>query len=175
MIYLFILATTAILAIIFAAHYFLFQSLIYFLGITNQVYLIILKSIFIFLPISFIVASILISRFSNILVRLYYIISASWFGILLYFTLACLLTYFIIWLGKIFSFDINQKSIFISLLITATTIIIYGIIAAQNINKKLNISLPNIPNEWRGKAAVFISDLHLGTIVIMNSLQSQIS
>ncbi|MFA5359650.1 MAG: metallophosphoesterase [Patescibacteria group bacterium] len=165
MIYLFILAAFAILTVVFAAHYFLFQSLIYFLGITSRVYLNILKSIFIFLPISFILASILISRFSNILVRLYYIVAASWFGVLLYFTLACLIAYLILFLGKIFSFSVNQKNLIISLFLIATTIIIYGIIAAQNIKiKELKITLPNLPSEWRGKTAVFISDLHLGAI-----------
>jgi hypothetical protein len=165
MIYLFILAAFAILTVVFAAHYFLFQSLVYLLGITNQVYLNIIKNIFIFLPLSFIFASILINRFSNIFVRLYYIIAASWFGIALYFTAACLLAYFIIFLGKFFAFDINQKKLIISLFLATTAIIIYGIIAAQNIKiKELNITLPNLPSEWRGKTAIFISDLHLGTI-----------
>jgi len=165
MIYLFILAAFVILTVIFAAHYFLFQTIVYFFNITSQIYLRILKTLFIFLPLSFILASILINRFSNIFVRLYYIIAASWFGILLYFVLACFLAYFIIFLGKLFSFNFNQKNLITGLFLIATAIIIYGIIAAQNIKiKELNIVLPNLPSEWRGKTAVFISDLHLGTI-----------
>ena len=165
MIYLFILAAIVSLVIIFAAHYFLFLSLIYFFNITGQIYLNTLKIIFIFLPLSFILASVLINRFSNIFVRLYYTIAASWFGILLYFVLACLLIYFIKFLGEIFSLNINERALIIGLFLAATAIMIYGVIAAQNIKiKELNIALPNLPNEWRGKTAVFISDLHLGTI-----------
>ncbi|MDP2736227.1 MAG: hypothetical protein Q8O59_00365, partial [bacterium] len=124
-----------------------------------------LKTIFIILPFGFILASILISRFSNILVRLFYTLAAGWFGVLLYFVLACLLAYLILYLGKIFSFNVNEKTLIASLLLAATAVIIYGIIAAQNIKiKELNIALPNLPVAWQGKTAVFISDLHLGAI-----------
>ncbi len=165
MIYIFILAGLASLAVTYLMHYFLFQTLVSFLNITGQIYLIILKIIFILLPISFIIASILIARFSNIIIRLYYTVSASWFGVMLYFVLACLLAYLIIFLGKIFSFNVNEKNLIIGLFLAATAIIIYGVIAANNIKiKELNINLPNLPKEWQGKTAVFISDLHLGTI-----------
>lgn len=165
MIYIFILASIASLAIIFLMHYFLLQSLVYFFNITGPIYLNTLKTIFILLPISFILASILIDRFSNIFVRFYYTVAASWFGIMLYFILACMLAYFIIYLSKVFSFSINQNTLIISLFLAATAIIIYGIISAQNIKiRELNIALPNLPKEWQGKTAVFISDLHLGTI-----------
>ncbi|MDD4271905.1 MAG: metallophosphoesterase [Patescibacteria group bacterium] len=165
MIALFILIGIASLGLIFLMHYFLFLSLAHFLNITSHFYLNALRIIFIFLPISFILASILIHRFSNIFVRLYYTIAASWFGILLYFVLACLLAYFIIYLGKVFCFEVNQKFLIIGLSLAAAAVIIYGIIAAQNIKiKELNIALPNSPAEWQGKTAVFISDLHLGAI-----------
>jgi len=165
MMYVFILAGVASLALIFLIHYFLFQSLVHFLSIAGLIYLNTLKTIFIILPFSFILASILIARFSNIFVRLLYTIAASWFGVMLYFTLACVLTYFIIYLSKIFSFSVNEKTLIIGLLLAAAAVIIYGIIAAQYIKiKELNIALPNLPDEWRGKTAVFISDLHLGAI-----------
>lgn len=162
---LFILIGAASLGIIFSMHYFLFQALVYFFNITGPIYLNILKTIFILLPFSFILASILIARFSNTFVRLFYTIAASWFGIMLYFVLACLLAYFILYLSKIFSFSLNEKTLIIGLLLAAAAVIIYGLIAAQNIKiKELNIALPNLPIEWQGKTAVFISDLHLGTI-----------
>jgi len=165
MAFLFFLAGIACIALVFLMHYFLFQALVYFFGISGQIYLNILKIIFILLPLGFIFSSILIVRFSNIFVRLCYTIAASWFGIMLYFVLACLSAYFILYLGKVFSFNINQKTLIACLFLAAAAIIIHGIIAAQNIKiKELDIALPNLPNEWRGKTAVFISDLHLGAI-----------
>ena len=153
------------MGIIFLMHYFLFQALVRFFNITNQTYANIIKIIFILLPLSFILASVLIFRFSNIFVRFYYTVAAGWLGVLLYFFLACLLTYFILYLGKTFSFSLNEKTLIISLFLAAAAVIIYGLIAAQNIKiKELDITLPNLPAEWQGKTAVFISDLHLGAV-----------
>lgn len=163
--YLFILAGVAGLTLIFLMHYFLFQALAHFFNITGQAYLTALKIIFILLPLGFILASILIAKFSNIFVRLFYAVTASWFGIMLYFVLACLLAYFILYLSRVFTFNLNERILIISLFLAAAAIIIYGLIAAQNIKiKELNIALPNLPDEWQGKTAVFISDLHLGAI-----------
>ena len=163
MMYVFILAGVASLALIFLLRYFLFQALIYFFNITGPIYLTTLKTIFILLPFGFILASILIARFSNIFVRLFYTLAASWFGVMLYFVLACLLAYFIIFLSKTFAFNLNEKTLIIGLFLAAAAVVIYGIIAAQNIKiKELNIALPNLPAEWRGETAVFISDLAFG-------------
>jgi hypothetical protein len=165
MVYLFILIATAILAINFLAHYFLFHTLVRFLDITNQTYLNTLRAAFSLLSFSFIIALILISYFSHRLVRLYYIVSATWLGLMLYFFLACLLVYLILFLGKILSFNINPKILTIGLLLAAVAVVIYGLMAAQNIRiKKLDIALPNLPAEWKNKTAVWISDLHLGAI-----------
>jgi uncharacterized protein len=165
MIYLFILIAIITLAIIFWAHYFLFSSLIKFLGINNYFYLNILKAIFIILPFSFIAASVIINRFSNIFTRLYYVISATWLGVLLYFTLACLLIYFILYLTKLFSFNLDPKPLALIFFITAIWVIGYGLYSAQNLRiKKIEIALTNLPEYWQGKTAVFISDLHLGVI-----------
>lgn len=165
MMYIFILAGIASLGLIFLMHYFLFQALTHFFSIPGSIYLTALKTVFILLPFGFILALILIAKFSNLFVRLFYTITASWFGLMLYFVLACLLAYFIIYLGGIFSFSLNEKYLAISLLLAATAAVIYGIFAAQNIKiKELTITLPNLPAEWQGKTAVFISDLHLGAI-----------
>lgn len=165
MIYLFVIIVSATLAIIFLAHYFLFHTLVRFFDITGQAYLTSLKAAFIILSFSFIAASILINRFSNAIVRLYYTIAAVWLGVLLYFFIACLLLYFILFLGKIFSYNFNSKILIIVLLLAAVAVVIYGAASAQNLKiKKLDVKLPNLPEAWKGKSAVWISDLHLGAI-----------
>ncbi|MBI4779431.1 metallophosphoesterase [Candidatus Falkowbacteria bacterium] len=165
MMYVFILAGVGSLGLIFLMHYFLFQALTHFFGITGQIYLNTLKISLILLPFGFILASILITRFSNIFVRFFYTAAAGWFGVMLYLVLACLSAYFIIYLSKIFSFSLNEKALITGLFLAAAAVIIYGIIGAQNIKiKELPIALPNLPAEWQGKTAIFISDLHLGAI-----------
>jgi len=51
------------------------------------------------------------------------------------------------------------------MLLAAVVVVIYGLAQAQNIRiKKLELALPNLPKNWQGKTAVWISDLHLGAI-----------
>jgi len=165
MIYLFILAAAAILATILLAHYFIFQTIVLFLGLANQAVLKILKAAFILLPLSFILASILIHYSFNAVVRFYYTLSAVWLGLALYLFSACLLIYLILFLAKPLSLKLNAKILTLALLAAAVAVTIYGLTQAQNIKiKKLELALPNLPASWQNKTAVWISDLHLGAI-----------
>ncbi len=165
MFFIFILIATIAFAIIFFAHYLLYHTIVHFFAVTNPAYLITLKTILFILAISFIVASILINRFSNILTRLYYTVSATWLGLLFYFCLACLLLYLALFLAKLFSLNLNPKILAVVFLAAALAVVIYGLVSAQNIKiKKLDIALPNLPENWRNKTAVWLSDLHLGAI-----------
>ena len=164
-IYLFILAAAAILATILWAHYFIFQTIVLFLGLANQAVLKILKAAFILLPLSFILASILIHYSFNAVVRFYYTLSAVWLGLALYLFSACLLIYLILFLAKPLSLKLNAKILTLALLAAAVAVTIYGLTQAQNIKiKKLELALPNLPASWQNKTAVWISDLHLGAI-----------
>jgi len=165
MIYLFILAVAATLATILLAHYFIFQTIVLFLGLTNQAFLKILKAAFVLLPLSFILASILIHYFFNAIIRFYYTVSAIWLGLMLYLFSACALVYLILFLARHLSFNVNAKILTSLMLLAAVVVVIYGLAQAQNIRiKKLELALPNLPKNWQGKTAVWISDLHLGAI-----------
>lgn len=165
MLYLFIIIAATTLVIIFLAHYFLYHTLVRFFDITDRTYLNALKTIFTLMSVSFIIASILINRFTSALARLYYTLAAVWLGVLLYFFLACLLVYLILLLAKFLPLSVNPKVLIFSLLLAAVAVVIYGVIAAQNIKiKRLDVALPNLPAAWEGKSAVWISDLHLGAI-----------
>jgi len=165
MLYLFALIAIITLALVFFAQYFSFHVMAELFGITGRGYFNFFSAVSIFLPLIFILASFLIQRFNNIFVRLIYLITATWFGLVLYLFLASLLAYTILFLTRLFSFNLNGKLLGIEILVTAVVIVIYGIFAAQNIKiKELNLTLPNLPAAWQGKTAVYISDLHLGVI-----------
>lgn len=165
MAYAFIIAAAIALAVSVSAHYLVFHTLVIYLKIANPAYLNPLKIIFAALSVSFIIASILISYFSNFLVRIFYTISAVWLGLLFYLFLACLLIYFSLFLGRIFSLNINPMALTIILLLAAVAVAGLGLLRARDIKIKiLDMALPNLPREWRGKTAVYLSDLHLGQI-----------
>ncbi|MDO8593277.1 MAG: metallophosphoesterase [bacterium] len=165
MVHIFILAAAIPLFISISAHYLVFHTLVIFLKITNPSQLVILKIIFAALSASFIIASILISYFSNFLVRIFYIISSVWLGALFYLFLACLSIYLILFISQQFSLSVSPKIMTISLLSAAAIIAGYGLLQARNIKiKTLDLALPNLPLEWRGKTAIYLSDLHLGQV-----------
>ncbi|MDP2708648.1 MAG: metallophosphoesterase [bacterium] len=165
MLYLFAIIALITLILIFFTHYLIFHIIVKVFGITSPVLVNVFRTAAALLPLSFILASILINRFNNFFVRLFYATTSTWLGFLTYFFLACVLFYAILYSNKLFSLNLNHRILIIALFTAAAAIGIYGLFAADNVKiKTLDIALPNLPEAWRGKTAVFISDLHLGAI-----------
>jgi predicted MPP superfamily phosphohydrolase len=98
-------------------------------------------------------------------VRLFYIVAAFWLGLLLYLFLVAGL----IWLGTraagLFSFSLNAKLLAQILFGLALLVSIYGAVNAAELRvTRLKINLPNLPDFWQGKTAVWVSDVHLGPV-----------
>lgn len=121
---------------------------------------------------SFIFASILSFYFNNLFTRVAYTASASWLGIAFYLFLSSCIYILILYIFQIFNIDISLKYFGITCFILAITIGTYGIIHARNTNvKNINVSLENLPTSWQGKKAVWISDIHLGSVYDKNFSQ----
>nr|MDD3720536.1 metallophosphoesterase [Candidatus Gracilibacteria bacterium] len=154
----------AILTILLGSHFIVYYSLIVFFGITK--YKISLLVLFFILSVSFVLASILVHIFNNVFVRTYYYISSLWLGALSYLFIFSLISLLILGIFKIFhiSFDLKIVGIiiiFLTLLITG-----YGLYNANNpVVKNVDIKIKNLPEVWKQKKVVFISDLHLGAII----------
>lgn len=164
--YLFIIVFAAVgQFILFLIHWGLYKILVRFLEITHPGVLLALKIALTVLSLSIVVSSLLVSRYDNLAVRVLYYVAYFWLGLLLYLFLAALIT----WLGmKIFgSFSIilNRKLLAEILFLAAITISICGVINASFVRvTRLKIELPNLPTQWQGKTAVWVSDLHLGAV-----------
>jgi predicted MPP superfamily phosphohydrolase len=67
--------------------------------------------------------------------------------------------------AKLFQFPLNQR-ILIEILIGITLVAsLYGFINAGVIRiTQLDLPLPNLPSQWKGKTAVWVSDTHLGPV-----------
>lgn len=117
------------------------------------------------LGLSFIFASILTFYFNNLFTRVYYTISASWLGFAFYLFLSSCIYSLAIWIVRASNISISLKWFGILCLALATITSIYGLVHARFISvKNIEVFLPNLPSEWRGKKAVWISDVHLGAI-----------
>jgi len=162
---LFIIIISATVLLMAGANYLLYHTIVTSYNFTSAGLLNFIKIMMFLLPVGFIAASILIDRFASFLVRAFYVICSYWLGVLLYFTIACLMLYLILFLNKFFLFNLNIKILTSVLLLAALAVTTYGVFASQNIKiKKIEVALPNLPSAWKDKTAIFVSDLHLGAV-----------
>lgn len=149
--------------ILFIWHYFIYFSCVNFFNIESKYIKKIIWLILFFLWVSYIIASIVARYFDNIITKFYYFSSGLWLWILINLFLMFILIWTIISMLKLTNIKFNIKFL-ASIWITFAFIISgYWVINAYyNIQVK-NISVPikNIPDKWKNKTAVQISDIHL--------------
>ena len=117
----------------------------------------------------FVPASFLSYRSDNLLVRGFYRLAAIWIGIANFLFIAA----WVAWLADLvmrFTAQpdariIDRRYVASALLLTAIVVAMYGFINARVIRtRRISIELPNLPQCWRGRQALLISDMHLGHI-----------
>jgi len=113
------------------------------------------------LSVSFFSLSLAEHKSENPLVRFGYIISGVWMPTWLYFILASAASFVVFFIsgGNIWYFP--------CLFFTAAIVLsIYGIINARVLRViRLRVSIPNLPEYWKGKTAVLATDIHLGHVL----------
>ena len=105
------------------------------------------------------------SRYNNSLTRPLYVVASLWMGLFVYLFLGAALYGIVVesaemvgivgplaWLGQAIG-------------IAAGAALDYGLINAWPIRRsRFTVSLPGTPPQWKGRRAVFLSDIHLGQI-----------
>jgi hypothetical protein len=154
--------------ILFLAHWFLFHTWITFwpghgLAAEHE-----LRAVLFVLAFSFVAAALLNFRFSHVALTLVYKISAVWLGFLNFFFLGACLTW-IVWY-VLLAFRVQhpytaRPTIAVGFFALALLASIFGLLNALWIRvRRVAIQLPHLPASWRGRKAVLISDLHLGSV-----------
>jgi predicted MPP superfamily phosphohydrolase len=109
---------------------------------------------------SFIAATMLGSRYYNWFTRWYYRVSATWLGMLFYLFWAAV-TYGLI----VAIVGLPEQWVGAALLMWAVGAGMYGFIHARAIVvKEVRVTLPNLPEVWRGRRVIWTSDVHLGQL-----------
>ncbi|HEU0085742.1 MAG TPA: metallophosphoesterase [Candidatus Paceibacterota bacterium] len=156
---------TIMLGILLLGHavaYLVFVAL--FRDFANQ-HLFPIRSIFILLAVSFVGATFLVREYDSIITQIFYTLAASWVGFLLYIVIAGIL-FFLIWLVSHFAFP-GVSIVWIGKILLAIALLVgvYGVYNANTIRvTEYTISLPGLPESWKGRKAVFVSDMHLGPV-----------
>ena len=121
------------------------------------------------LAFSFVIASLLSFRFSNPVVRIIYWGGAVWVGFVNFYFWGSIVIQ-LAWLAIKYSHLTANPDSFRAPLAGVIYIIagltgVYGLINARIIRiRRVPIKIPGLPESWRGRTAVLMSDLHLGPI-----------
>jgi predicted MPP superfamily phosphohydrolase len=152
-------------SILFLGHWFLYRTVVRFFGVANPTKLFALRTALALLSVSLVTTSLLARRYSNLLVIGLYTVAASWLGILYLFILASILCWAFYGLTKLFHVPLDGKVLIGVLMSIALAASVYGFINSGMIRiTRVNLPLLNCPSQWKGKIAVWVSDVHLGPV-----------
>lgn len=152
-------------AILFAAHWFVYATWVDFTRAADSADVPTAKIVVFLLSISFVITSLLAFRYSNVLVRILYTLSAVWLGMLSFFFLAACLSW-IAYAGAVsFGLPLRKESIALLFFAMAACASAYALINALSIRvRRISVRLANLPKSWRGRVAALVSDMHLGHV-----------
>lgn len=152
-----------ILSAVFYGHLAAYYFIVAAFGITSTTLLHALGFATVLLPISFISSLILSEWFlDNIFTRTFYRFSCLWLCYFHYLFLGAILySILAFFISNPAMLMLEGKIIFMMAILASS----YGIVHANDMKTKIiTVALPHLPNSWKERKAVFISDVHLGQI-----------
>jgi predicted MPP superfamily phosphohydrolase len=152
-------------SILFLAHWFVYRTWTVFRADSNPSRITTLQVALVVLSVSFVAASLFAYRYSNLFVRLFYRIAATWLGFFNFFFLAACLCWMIYLGGGMLGLHLGRPIIADTMFGLAVLASVYGLVNARWVRvKKITVKLPNLPISWRGRVAALVSDVHLGHV-----------
>jgi uncharacterized protein len=153
--------------ILLIAHIFIYQTWIFFWPGLGSATLAMLRASLFVLAFTFLPAALLSFRYTSPVLRIFYNCAVSWLGILNFQFLAAVATWPIwlaLWLAGVRG---PHVGLWVSCSLTglALAAAIFGFANARWIRvRRHTVQLANLPESWRGRRAVLMTDLHLGNV-----------
>ena len=157
---IFFIATLAVFQIIFVfLSFVIYKVLFAAFGIGGPSLFILLMA----LSLTFLLSFILASQYKNRLVRYFHFFSTCWFAFISPLFCGCIAFFFVENIALMFGWKIAPAVVGWFSFGGATLLYAYGIWEARATKiTYVSVNVPDIPEWWRGKKIVFMSDLHLG-------------
>ncbi|HEX4103970.1 MAG TPA: metallophosphoesterase [Candidatus Paceibacterota bacterium] len=158
---LFIAILVVFEVLLLLVHFALYVSLVAAFGIGSTA----LEVVFIVLAFTFVAATILTRRHSSRIADWFYTAAAYWFGLAHFLFIGGVVFYFtatILYAQNIYVAPALIGGISFGIFFLIHLYGTWGAWRAQV--TRIKITLPGLPNAWKGKKAVFVSDIHLGNI-----------
>lgn len=162
---LFVLFVCLVLGVTFLSHIFVYFSLLKFFGISSPRIQLNLLILLMCLPLSFIFVSVFTHYWENLLIRTLYFFAGLWLGLVTTIVTSFLAVWTIFALGNHFGWTLNLGSLGGTALIFSFAYSAYGVFNAQKPRtKNITVEIKNLPEQWKNKKVVHISDVHLGHV-----------
>jgi hypothetical protein len=117
------------------------------------------------LAFSFMTAALLGFRYTNWAVMLFYRLAAIWLGFLNFIFWAACLCWLIAGAMALLGLPVDRPFLAAAFFGLAVVAGIYGLVNARFIRiRRIPVQLADLPELWRGRTALVISDLHLGHV-----------
>jgi len=149
----------------FGIHYFLYASGRFFWGQPELPHAVALQIALAISSVSFIAASFLAHEFFNPLVRWIYTLAAAWLGFLNFLILGACACWIAYGAPLLFGVHLERRTlggVFLGLALLAGICAIINALWIRVV--RVAVTLPNLPDAWRGRTAAVVSDLHLGHV-----------
>lgn len=164
--WLFALFLVVFLLVVFGSHFFVYYSAVNFFKIVSYKSKLILALILALLPMFFFAASIAARLRETLFTRIFYFSTSLWFGILTELVAGLALGWLVVGVIRLAGYSANTKALGWSVIALVLIYVSYGIFSAFNPQvKHISVKIENLPDTWKGKTAVHISDVHLGHIL----------
>ena len=161
----FVIFISIVQSILLLSHWFLYRTLVTFLGGVLSGRLLALKIGLGLLSVSLVLTSFLAFRYSGLWVRCLYTAAASWLGILYLLVLASLICWIVLGFSKLLHFPIDRRLLIEVLIGIGLAVSLYGFVnSGETRVTRMSIQLRDLPPSWKGKKAVWVSDTHLGQV-----------
>lgn len=153
------------LGVLFGAQFFLYFSIVRFFSIMDVANRMAVYVSTAFLPLSFISASILASVKENSFTRNFYVLSGILLGIGANLFLASLAAWITMWALSYTTLSVPMPVVAGVFFFLASAVSLYGVWNTSNpIVKRIDVTIPGLPEYWKGKRIVQLSDVHLGYV-----------
>lgn len=160
-----ILFVAIIQAILLASHWFVYQTWAAFQRAPDPPGISILGIAIAVLSITFVTASLLAWRYSELPVRIYYTAAAVWLGFFNFLFLAACACWIVYGIGTALRLPGQQQHIAFLLFGFAIVAGVYGLLNSARVRvRRITVKLPNLPASWRGRVAALVTDTHLGHV-----------
>ncbi len=152
-------------SILLLANWFLYATWISFHPSLDPTTHAILRIAFLVAAVSFVAASVLAWNYFNSVVRIFYVITAVWVGLMTFGLFAAAGCWVVLAVARLAGLQIAPNQIADALFAAAFVVGLYGLINAARVRvNRITVKLPNLPSAWRGRVAALVSDTHLGHI-----------